>query len=397
MASDQELAELTSHCIRCGFCLESCPTYGETGDEMESPRGRIYLVRSAQEGRLRWQEDVRPHLENCLGCRACESACPSGVQYGRILEAARHRLESERPLRARRALLRGLTRPASLLLQLRLARMVGARRLPPILNRLIAGEAAQADLPVVQQGSWPSFESSAPVIGEVHLLLGCAMRVLFPRVHEATRRLLRRVGYDVASNSQGCCGALHAHSGMAREANARVQALERTFEGDLPIVVNSAGCGSWLKEQPGLRGRVFDISEFLVQKGLADHLRSSPGIDESVTYHDACHLAHGQGVRQPPRELIAAIPQLRIVELEESDMCCGSAGIYNLTQPGSARRLLDRKWSHIARTGARIVAMGNPGCHAWIAQAAREADSEVQVMHTAELLESSFAGLPARS
>ncbi|MFN8220297.1 MAG: (Fe-S)-binding protein [Fimbriimonadales bacterium] len=191
------------------------------------------------------------------------------------------------------------------------------------------------------------------------------MRVLFPRVHEATRRLLRRVGYTVREGDLGCCGALHAHNGYLDEGRA----MRARVPDDLPIVVDSAGCGSWLKD--GKRPAV-DVSEFLFAVGLVQRLAESHGLEITVAYHDACHLAHGQGVRQPPRDLLAAIPQVRLEPLAESDTCCGSAGIYNIAQPKMARRLLERKWRHIEESGADVVALGNPGCHAWIAQAARE-------------------------
>jgi glycolate oxidase iron-sulfur subunit len=225
------------------------------------------------------------------------------------------------------------------------------------------------------------------------------MRVLFPRVHEATRRLLRRVGYGVRNAEQGCCGSLHLHAGYVDAARTRAERLVRSLPEDLPVITNSAGCGSTMKRYEDLLGRegsvfarrVRDVSEFLLEAGLSEYLLSSPGVAATATYHDACHLAHGQGVRSAPRELLKAVPGLALVDLPESDTCCGSAGIYNLTQPRMAKRLLDRKWRHVESTGASIVVMGNPGCHAWLAQAAEEHGSAVTVMHTAELLESSFS------
>lgn len=404
----ETLSDLASHCIRCGFCLESCPTFVVTGRETESPRGRIYLVRSAVEGRLDWEGHVRPHLETCLGCRACETACPSAVPYGRLLETARNRLESERPTRPRKALLGTMTRPGLLRTQLALGTLLPGRRLPKLLSRLLAGERAEADKPRVQaMSAWPALrDAELPAVrGEVYLLEGCAMRVLFPRVHEATRRLLRRVGYRVRETDQGCCGALHAHNGYLDEARRLARDLAEAIPGDLPIIVNSAGCGSTMKEyghldpgQPALAdvaARTTDLAEFLLEAGHGDVLAGSPGLAGVVaTYHDACHLAHGQNVRQAPRDLLAAVPGLVLRPLPESDTCCGSAGIYNVTQPKLARALLDRKWGHVRSTGADIVVMGNPGCHAWIAQAAREQGGRTRVLHTAELLEASFSGLP---
>ncbi len=432
-----ELSDLTTKCIRCGFCLEACPTFVLTGRETESPRGRIYLARSAEEGVLAWDDDVRQHLDTCLGCRACEPACPSGVQYGQILELARARLEAEKPNRAQRLLVDTVSNPTLLRLQLLAGRFFGGRRMPAFVSRMLSGEAPEADLPRAEPKSeWPPLDPAIlpPVKGSVYLLEGCAMRVLYPRVHEATRRLLRRVGYEVEpSPKAGCCGALHAHGGHLEKALEMATLLTQNMPKELPVIVNAAGCGSFLKElgslaghavggplepdltkpvegpfrqylkraertgDPGFDGfarRTFDASEFLAREGLAAALAKAAGITGTATYHDACHLAHGQGIRTQPRDLLAAVPGLQIVDLEESDRCCGSAGIYNVTQPALARELLDRKMEFIEATGAEIVVSGNPGCHAWIAQGARERGRKVRVMHTLDLLESAFSGLP---
>ncbi|MGV3614007.1 MAG: (Fe-S)-binding protein [Fimbriimonas sp.] len=398
----KEIGELTTHCIRCGFCLESCPTFVVTGNEMESPRGRIYLVRSALEGKLRWQEDVRPHLDLCLGCRNCETACPSAVEYGAILEMARDRMERERPQLVKKGLLASTTSPVILKTQLVLGGLLPGRRVPGPLSRMLSGEAPEADKPTPQRpAAFAPLDEAAlpPVRGEVYLLEGCAMRVLFPRVHQSTRRLLRRVGFTVRETSQGCCGALHAHNGYLDDARKMGAALVEAMPGDLPVVVNSAGCGSTMKEyghlldKAGFASRVADASEFLFGHGLLEALAGAPGIRERVTYHDACHLSHGQRITQSPRELIRAIPGVEYVELPEAEMCCGSAGIYNVTQPKMARTLVERKMANVERTGALLVATGNPGCHAWIAQAAREHGGTVRVLHTMELLEAAFSGL----
>lgn len=399
----KEIGELTTHCIRCGFCLESCPTFVVTGNEMESPRGRIYLVRSAVEGKLRWEEDVRPHLDLCLGCRNCETACPSAVEYGAILEMARDRIEQAQPQIVKKALLASTTSPLILKTQLALGGLLPGRRIPAPLSRLLSGEAPEADRPSPQPSAHlPGLDEAAlpPVRGEVYLLEGCAMRVLFPRVHQATRRLLRRIGYRVRETSQGCCGALHAHNGYLDDARRMATKLVESMPADLPIIVNSAGCGSTMKEYGHLlegdstfASRVFDASEFLFKHGLGETLATAPGFTERVTYHDACHLSHGQKITQAPRELIRAIPRIEYVELPEAEMCCGSAGIYNVTQPKMARTLVERKMANVESTGALYVATGNPGCHAWIAQAAREHGGQVRVLHTAELLEAAFLGL----
>ena len=398
----RDLGELTTHCIRCGFCLEACPTFTETGSELESPRGRIYLVRSAVDGRLRWQEDVKPHLDRCLGCRACETACPSGVEYGAILEMARARLLEEKPDLAKKGLLAITSRPGLFRAQHLLTTLLPGKRVPLPVSLALSGRRAEADRPEPEPApTLPPLDEASlpPVRGEVYLLEGCVMRVLYPGVHLALRRLLRRVGLAVReAKGQGCCGSMHAHNGELGEAGRLARRLAEAMPGDLPVVVDSSGCGSAMKEYEdgAFAARVRDASEILLAEGLEDVLRRGPGLEATLTYHDACHLAHGQGIRSAPRDLLAAVPRLRVVELGESDTCCGSAGIYNVTQPTLARLLLERKYAHIAATGATLVALGNPGCHAWIAQAAREHGGRVRVMHTVEVLEASLSGGASR-
>lgn len=400
MSERPDLYELLAHCIRCGFCLEACPTFQVTADERESPRGRIYLIRSAVEGQLAWQH-VEPHLDACLGCRACETACPSGVEYGLIAELAKERLEARKPNLIRKGLLAGLTDHRLARIQFALAGFLPGRKLPGPLASLLSGHPAEAQAPIPQSlDPWPPFdEPRTPVRGEVALLDGCVMRVLFPAVHEATRRLLRRVGFRVRDVQTGCCGALHAHCGLLDDARRLALKLNDALPTDIPLILDSAGCGSTIKEyghlDPALAplaARAIDITQFLYREGLVDALGKARGLDDTVTYHDACHLAHGQSVRDEPRALIAAIPGARFVPLPASDTCCGSAGIYNVLQPKMARELLERKWANIESTGATVVASGNPGCHAWIEQAARERGSRVRVLHTVELLESAFCG-----
>lgn len=401
----KSLSDLTAQCIRCGFCLEACPTFVETGNEAMSPRGRIYLVRSVEEGKLQWDEGARQKIDSCLGCRACETACPSGVEYGKILELARERIESEHPKTAQKMMLGGLTRPGLARLQITLSRLLPGKTLPAPLARMLTHEAPEAWKPTPQKPSgWPPLDESKlpPITQDVHLLEGCVMRVLFPRVHEATRRLLRRVGCRVVPGADGCCGALHAHSGLLGQAEANAQAMAKTLRPDIPLIINSAGCGSTIKEYGSIVGKgleatarnALDASEFLDRMGLAEKLALAPGLSGSATYHDACHLAHGQKVTAAPRRLLAAVPGLELRPLAESDMCCGSAGIYNLVQPTMARRLLDRKWANVEATGADFVVSGNPGCHAWLAQAAAMAGHSRRVFHTMELLEAAFSGLP---
>lgn len=395
------LDDLAAHCIRCGFCLESCPTFVLTGEEPNSPRGRIYLARSAEAGKIDW-EATRGPIDECLGCRACETACPSGVEYGAILELARERLEASRPNRARRALLKGLTDPKRLRVQIQLGKLLPGSRIPGFVSKALSGQVPEVDKPTPQPlMALRELDESAlpPIRGEVYLLEGCAMRTLFPNVHVATRRLLRRLGYAVRESSAGCCGSLYAHAGLIEEGTEKAQAVAAAMHGDLPVIVNSAGCGSHLKdlarhgETPSLNGRVFDVSEFLLENGLLEVIAKAPAAARSATYHDACHLAHGQKVVGPPRQLLEAIPGLKLAPLPEADMCCGSAGIYNVTQPKMARALLERKWKNVESTGAQWVVLGNPGCHAWIAQAAKEHGGAVRVLHLAEALELALSGL----
>lgn len=398
-----QLSDLAAHCIRCGFCLESCPTFVLTGNEAESPRGRIYLVRSILEGKLEWDGRAREHLDRCLGCRACETSCPSGVEYGRILEMARERFEHQEPRKALHLFVNGLTNRKALELQLMMSGLLPEGKLPKFVSRVLTDQDAEAEAPKRPSPvPWPQLEEHGlpPVRGEVYLLEGCAMRVLYPDVHEATRRLLRRVGYVVRPTESGCCGSMHLHLGFEKDAKGLAEELVRSMPDDLPVIVNSAGCGSALKEYhhffgpeyQGFARRCVDVSVFLHEHGLKTVLAESTGLGWKVTYHDACHLSHGQKVWSQPRELIASIPGVEMVDLPESDLCCGSAGTFNLTQPRIARQLLDRKWENIVSTGADAVVLGNPGCQTWIAQASREKGSSVRVMHTADLLESAFSG-----
>ncbi len=397
-----DLSELTARCIHCGLCLEACPTYVLTYDETKSPRGRIHLARAVLEGRFEFDEQMADSIDTCLGCRACETACPSGVHYGSILELVRERMESRRPRPVLKAFTGALTNRPLLHLQLAGSRLLPGQRVPGFLSRALAGRPAEADRPKPQpSGAWPPIDPSElpPIRGEVFLLDGCVMEPLFARVHEASARLLQRCGFRVRGTGGLCCGALHAHSGYLTDARKRALRLAQALEGSIPVVTDSAGCGSTIKEYQALdpalgelAARARDLSEFLVEHGFEERLRASKGLRITATYHDACHLAHGQGVRSQPRRLLEAVPGLRLVPLNESDMCCGSAGTYNLTQPSLARRLLERKWANIEATGAEVVVLGNPGCHAWIEQGSREAPGRARVLHIAELLEASFVG-----
>lgn len=369
------LSDLTAKCIRCGFCLESCPTYVETGLETQSPRGRIQLVRSVEEGMLRWS-DISEPLDTCLGCRACESACPSGVEYGQILEQARIGRSSDRTNR----LLNIATQPMLLRAGSAVAKVVPDALLSKLIDaNVVLPRAQQAD-------TWPELDKWQAPHCRMALLDGCVMPLLFQRVREATIRLLRRCGIEPVL-MPGCCGALHAHQGELEEGRRRIAAIDRQRE-QMTLVTDVAGCGSWAKEN---FDNVRDISEVLIEHGLLELLKKLPPLKLKVAYHDACHLAHGQGIRDQPRTLLGAIPGLEIVALSESDMCCGSAGLYSALQPKMARRLQERKWRNIAATGAEVVVMGNAGCQSWLGVSA---PSNIEVLHTVELLEVALSGWP---
>ncbi|HZT44474.1 MAG TPA: heterodisulfide reductase-related iron-sulfur binding cluster [Chthonomonadaceae bacterium] len=411
----------TSKCIRCGFCLDACPTFRLTGQETRGPRGRIYLVRSWREGVIPFDNDVVEALDTCLGCRACETACPSGVEYGAILEMARAHIELAhlRPNAesfARQQLLATLTNPARLAASLKAAGLLGGLtggKMPGFAAKLLSGSPEVAlSLPKAQGTTKVhNLPERNPARGTkcytVGMLAGCVMRVLFGDTNAATVRVLQANGCEViVPRAAGCCGALHLHTGFHTDALTRMRALIDAFAPYLDsldaIVVNSAGCGSTMKEYGDLlagdpvyrekaqafAAKVRDVSEWLAGIGLTP---PSGRIDAVAAYHDACHLAHGQKIRQQPRQLLSQIPGLRLVEMEESDTCCGSAGVYNITEPEMARRLLDRKIANLRATGASILATGNPGCLAWIQQGAQEAGLSLRICHPIQLLDEAYS------
>ena len=390
-------------CVHCGICLPQCPTYRVLGQELDSPRGRLYLMRAAAEGRIGLSDTFGHHLDLCLGCRACESACPSGVTFGSLLEATRaqFRRSGPSPSLLERAVfavfpeprrLGALLRPLRLYQRSGLARLVRRSLMLRRFPRLAAMEALLPDVPAA--APMPSLvRSRGPRRGRVGLLLGCVQRHLHPDVNRDTARLLALAGWDVTiPPGQGCCGALDLHAGRLDEFRRRARALSASLPADVEYVVtNAAGCGStmkeyghWLRDVPeavALGSRTRDITEVLADVDLP----LGP-LDLTVTYHDACHLAHGQRIRREPRALLARIPGLRLVALPESDLCCGSAGIYNLLEPEMADRLLQRKIDRIAETGARTVVSGNPGCLLQIAKGARARGLDLEVVHPVTLL-----------
>ncbi len=417
-------AEDLLKCIHCGLCLQSCPTYVELGNEADSPRGRIYLMRAVAEGRIGWQAGAVEHIDRCLGCRACETACPSGVAYGLLLEIARAQVEQS-PARpafrrwARRMLLNIMTQPRAFAFTMGLARafspLFGDGALPAPLARLLGASHVVARLPKMSGSALRTkldslYEPVGERRGRVGLLTGCVASVLFHEVNVATIEVLRLNGFEVVvPRKQGCCGALHAHNGLPEEARSRALRLIECFERASvdAVITNSAGCGSTMKAYGKLfvgtahedravafAGKVKDVMEFLYEAGMRLPTRPLTGrggtAGLAVTYHDACHLAHGQGIRTQPRAVIRQIPGVTLVELEESDLCCGSAGIYNLLQPDMAARLLQRKVERIRRTGAEVVLTGNPGCLAWIAQGLNDLPEPIAIMHPVEFLHRAY-------
>ncbi len=402
-------------CIHCGLCLSSCPTYLETGNENDSPRGRIYLMRAVQDGRLPLGDTAVRHVDLCLGCRACEAVCPSGVHYGELLEATRDHVEKHHERSWWQRLLRRFAiegifpfpeRMELALLPAKFIRSLGLEVVLPKFARealeLIPENGKPVHLPQVSPANLPNRR------GRVGFVSGCVMSVLFGETNAASVRLLNRAGFDVVTPpEQGCCGALHAHGGNLQQARAAARRNIGVFEAlhlDA-IIINAAGCGSTLKEYGHLlRGdpawadraaafsaKVRDLVEWLQQYPIGNG-RSAIGVQPGVTYHDACHLAHAQRVTQPPRQLVRAIAGADFVELPESDVCCGSAGSYNLTEPEMAERLQRRKTENILKTGAQIVVTTNPGCLLQMRAGLRKAGaSHIEVVHIADYLDRTFS------
>jgi glycolate oxidase iron-sulfur subunit len=413
-------------CVHCGLCLPYCPTFSELGTEMDSPRGRIVLIKSLAEGRIALTDSVQEHLDLCLGCRACETVCPSGVPYGQLIEAARAEIERQRPGGPLRRLFRWLNfslllgHPRILRLAatgLRLYQVSGLQQLARAsgLLRLLPGPLSTWEPllptlpPAADRAPIPErTPAAAPRRATVGLLTGCIQQVAFGPQNRATARVLARNGAEVlAPREQGCCGALHAHAGEHETAVSLAKRTIEVFEraGVEQVIVNTSGCGAHMKsyghllaadpewrERAGrFAARVRDVSEFLAGAPLRGPLAP---VARTVTYHDPCHVAHGQKIRKEPRALLAQIPGLRVVELREADWCCGSAGTYNLTQPEMATRLQARKVANIAATGADAVVTANPGCIIQIAQGLLARGTPVEVLHIVELLDQAYASRP---
>jgi len=401
-------------CVHCGLCLNSCPTYRELGLEMDSPRGRVYQMNMVAAGAPITDSYVE-HLELCLACRGCESACPSGVQYGRLIEDARAELEAKRPRPAhvrwlRRFVFDTLLPSRTLLklaaLQLAVYQKSGLQELMRSTGFLKTLGLEQIDA-LSPEAQFPTFFSQYgkvfPALGErrykVALLGGCIANVSFARLNEATVRVLQANGCEVhVPGEQTCCGALALHAGARptarRLATQNVEALAGA--GFDAIITNAAGCGSTLKEYDHLLGteaakrftaQVRDISEFLASIELRAPARP---LAMRVTYQDSCHLAHGQKIRTAPRKVLNAIPGLTLVEMAGSDICCGSAGIYNVVQNEMAMGLLSKKMDAVAATRADAIATANPGCMIQLAAGARMRNTGQPVYHVIELLDKAY-------
>ena len=411
--ADQPAPDIFNRCIRCGLCLPTCPTYLETLNETSGPRGRIGLIKAVAEGRI---DLLSPgfvsQMSECLDCRACEAACPSGVAYGQLVETARSQIRRAQDGKgegngAGRLVLRalfdrlGYLRAAAVLLRVAqvtgvtsVARWLGFRELvalaPRVGARFFTPRGQRFDVPRPQ--------------GLAFLHAGCIMQVAFPQVHEATVRMLMRGGLSVVvPEGQGCCGALAIHAGD-REfgrtlAKRNIEAFERS--GADVLVSNAAGCGSALKEYAeyfrddpawsqraaSFSARVRDVTEVLDAVDLGP---PSASLETTVTYQEPCHLAHAQRVSGAPRRLLQLIPGLRLIEMAESAVCCGGAGTYNVTQPGMSRRLRKRKVDAAAATGASVVATGNPGCAIQVSAGLREIGAKARVRHIVELLDDAY-------
>ncbi len=443
MQDEDALREVAKDCVHCGFCLPACPTYQLWAEEMDSPRGRIYLVNQLLDG-AELTPAAAEHFDRCLGCMACMTACPSGVQYDQLIEAARVWTEEarssgpapvqapadgKRPVRDRiaRAVifslfpyprrLRAMTAPLRVAQRTGLDRRLARSSLPARISPVL-GAALRLAPPSVSAAAARPLPERVPALGTrravVGMLTGCVQSVFFPRVNAATARVLAAEGCDVViPRGQGCCGALSLHSGREAEASAFARHTIATFEqaGVDAVVVNSAGCGSAMKEYERLlngvdggwadggwaeraaemSGKVRDLAEFLVELGPTAPRHPLP---VTAAYHDACHLAHAQRITRQPRDLLRAIPGLTLVEVPDAGTCCGSAGVYNLLQPAAASELGARKAESVQSTGAPLLISANPGCSLQIASALAERGQSIAVAHTAEVLDASIRGRP---
>jgi glycolate oxidase iron-sulfur subunit len=414
-----DMGELISDCVHCGFCLPSCPTYQLWGEEMDSPRGRIYLMKQVLEGEP-LDSTVMGHFDNCLGCMSCLTSCPSGVKYDALIETTRGQIEREgnRPKaeKALRSLIFSLfpypRRLAMLRGPLRAYQRSGLGnvvRRSNVLNHLPQALGAMEDLlpPLGPMTKVPPVTSAVGTQRmRVGMLLGCVQREFFPGVNAATARVLAAEGCEViAPRGQACCGALSLHVGREEEALRRAKALIATFESHAveAIVINAAGCGSamkdygrlladdaaWASRAAAFSAKCRDVSEVLTELGPVAARHPLPVV---AAYHDACHLGHAQGVRAQPRALLAGIPDLEVREIADADICCGSAGVYNVIKPEPARELGDRKAANVLATGAELLITANPGCLMQVDSALRRQGRTIALAHTIEVLDASIRG-----
>jgi glycolate oxidase iron-sulfur subunit len=381
-------AALISDCVHCGFCLPTCPTYELWHEEMDSPRGRIWLMKATVEGTLELDRTVAEHFDRCLGCMACLTSCPSGVRYDRLIELARERVEKEvpRPVRGRalRALVFAvLPHPRRTKLALRFAALPAPGPFRPL--KELAPRWREAVAP----------PASTPAQGEriarAGLLTGCVQSVLFGEVNRASARVLAAHSYEVSAPYGGCCGALALHAGRREEGVELARRAEAAFAaaGADVIVTNAAGCGSHLKDA-GLDLEVLDIHEALA-RGRTPELHP---LERRVAFQESCHLGHAQRVRDEPRSLLRSIPGLELVEPPEQELCCGSAGIYNLVQPDAARRLGDRKAANVLAVEPELYVSANPGCLLQVSAALRRAGRPLPAAHPVELIDASIRDAP---
>jgi glycolate dehydrogenase iron-sulfur subunit len=413
-------------CVHCGFCLPACPTYVLWGDEMDSPRGRIYMIKKASDGEAPVDERFRQHMDNCLGCMACMTACPSGVEYNKLIEPTRAQIERQMPRDWSESFLRKIIfatfpHPGRLRLMAvplfvyqksglrRLLRASGALKLLP--KRLAAMESLLPEVSAQAFSGLPQrVQPQSVPRRRVGMLSGCVQRVFFSRVNAATARVLAAEGCEVViPEKQPCCGALMLHSGMEDEAAALARKMIAAFEAaDVDtIIINSAGCGStmkeygyllrddpaWAKRAAAFSAKCRDIAEFLAE--LEPIARRHP-LKTRVAYHDACHLQHAQGVREQPRSLLGKIPQLDVAEIPEGSLCCGSAGVYNLLQPETANQLGSRKVDNLLTTNADAVVSANPGCLLQLMNGLRRRGLKTMpAFHMIELLDASIRGISA--
>jgi glycolate oxidase iron-sulfur subunit len=384
--ADDDLAT----CVHCGLCLNYCPTFRITGLETESPRGRLYLMTQWKRGGLPFTEELAQHIDLCLGCRTCEAVCPSGVPYGRIIEHGRAEVErlrgpSPKSVLVRQSLRQLLPHPGRL-------RAVGALTRLGQTARLTGLVPQGRVLPRLRGTYRPPRSGVAHAIGErryrVAFLLGCVMPILYRSAHEASVRLLQLAGCEVwFPRGQRCCGALFAHNGDLESARRLRGVNQEAFgmESFDYLVVNSAGCGSHMKDfYPNLGSRVRDLFEFLAEVGLPEPRHE---VKARVTYQDACHLVHAQRIRKQPRQLLKGVPGLELVEMTHPDICCGSAGIYNAVQPEMSERILEEKMEDLLAVDPGVVATANPGCQMQLEAGLRaRGRGDVVVKHLAEVL-----------